>query len=108
VRRGVATAVPALSAVLAAGPLGAIPQTVGFSSIIITQLAQTVQAGRSQDNLSGSVLAAVAGSASVLVLSLALAPLRRFLGLRTPTPQGIALSLATAPASVSLASRLSR
>ncbi|HZE06073.1 MAG TPA: HAD-IC family P-type ATPase, partial [Solirubrobacteraceae bacterium] len=106
VRRGLATATPALAAVLAAGPMGAATRTVGFASIIVTQLAQTVQAGRSRESLSGSVMAGVAGSGGVLAASLALPPLRRFLGLAAPTPQGLMLTAATAPASMALASRL--
>jgi calcium-translocating P-type ATPase len=106
VRRGVATSAPALAAVLAAGPLGAAPQTVGFASIILTQLAQTVQAGRSHENLSGSVLAAVAGSGGLLGLSLILPPVRNFLRLPAPTPTGLLLSAATAPAAAVLAERL--
>ncbi|HWE09555.1 MAG TPA: HAD-IC family P-type ATPase [Solirubrobacteraceae bacterium] len=105
VRRGAATALPALVAVLAAGPLGAAPQTVGFASIILTQLAQTVQAGRSRDNLSGSVLAAVAASGGLLGVSLALPPVRRFLALPAPTPAALLLSAATAPAAAVLADR---
>jgi calcium-translocating P-type ATPase len=102
-RRGTATALPSLAAVLVAGPLGAAPQTVGFASIILTQLAQTVQAGRSRDALSGSVLAAVAGSGGLLGVALALPPLRRFLRLPAPTPVALLLSAATAAA---LAQRL--
>ncbi|HEY2441475.1 MAG TPA: HAD-IC family P-type ATPase, partial [Solirubrobacteraceae bacterium] len=106
VRRGAATALPALAAVLAAGPLGAAPQTVGFASIILTQLAQTVQAGRSRDNLSAPVLAAVAGSGGLLGVALAVAPVRRFLALPAPTPSALLLSAATAPAAAVLAERL--
>ena len=106
VRRGTATAAPALAAVLAARPLGAPAQTVGFASIIVTQLAQTVQAGRSRDNLSTSVLAAVAGSGGLLGLALALPPARRFLSLPAPTPAALVLSAATAPAAALLADRL--
>jgi len=106
VRRGVATATPSLAAVLLAGPLGAPPQTVAFASIILTQLAQTVEAGRTEDKLSPSVLAAIGGSGGVLGLALAWPALRRFLGLATPTPASLALSAATAPAAVLLARTL--
>ncbi|HWE13761.1 MAG TPA: HAD-IC family P-type ATPase [Solirubrobacteraceae bacterium] len=106
VRRGAATGLPALAAVLAARPLGAAPQTVGFASIILTQLSQTVQAGRSRDNLSGSVLAAVAGSGAMLGAALVVPPVRRFLALPAPTLSALLLSAATAPAAVVVADRL--
>ena len=103
VRRRLATSIPALAAVVAAGPLGAAPQTVGFALIILTQLAQTVQAGRSRENLSGSVVGAVAGSGGLPGLSLVVPSVRRFLRLPAPTPGALLLSAATAPAAALLA-----
>jgi calcium-translocating P-type ATPase len=103
VRRGLATGVPALGAVLLAGPVGAAPATVAFASIILTQLAQTFQAGYSQEQLSPPVLGAMAGSGGMLVLALGLPPLRRFLGLPPTSLRSVALSAATAPAAVLMA-----
>jgi magnesium-transporting ATPase (P-type) len=103
VRRGMATGLPALAAVLAAGSLGAAASTVGFASIIVTQLAQTLQAGYSQERLSPSVLGALAGSGGMLAVSLTLPPLRRFLGLPPTTLRALGLSCATAPAAMLLA-----
>jgi magnesium-transporting ATPase (P-type) len=105
-RRGVATAAPALAAVLAATPLGAAPQTVAFASIIVTQLAQTVQAGFSQDQLSPSVLGALVGAGGMLGLSLLVGPVRRFLALPPTSLRSLALSAATTPAATLLAERL--
>jgi magnesium-transporting ATPase (P-type) len=106
-RRGTATAVPALGAVLAASAIGASATTVGFASIIVTQLAQTLQAGYSQNQLSPSVIAAIGGSGGLVAGTLALPPLRRFLGLAPPTPVSVALILASAPAATLLAGTLS-
>jgi calcium-translocating P-type ATPase len=105
VRRGAATALPALAAVLAAPLVGAAPQTVGFASIVITQLAQTLRTSRGAGRPSAPVTTAVAGSGLVLALSLGVAPLRRFLALPAPTPAAVGLALATGPAAVTLADR---
>jgi hypothetical protein len=96
----VATGVPALAAVLLAAPLGAAPSTVGFASIILTQLAQTVQAGCSREQLSPSVPGALGGSGGMLVLALTFPPLRR---LPRSTPQALLLSAVMVPAAVILA-----
>ncbi len=89
VRRGLTTGVPAVAAVLLAAPLGAAPSTVALASIILTQLAQTVQAGYSQEQLIPPVLGALAASGGILVLALTLPPLdpnpwRRIDGLGYP------------------------
>jgi cation-transporting ATPase I len=102
-RRGSATALPALAAYLTAGRLSAPGQTVAFASIVATQLAQTLDAGRSQRTLSRSVLAAVAGSSALLAAALTLPPLQAFLGLAGPTPIGTALILSAAGGAVLLA-----
>jgi cation-transporting P-type ATPase I len=104
IRRGVATAAPALLAVLAAPLLGAPASSVAFGSIIVTQLAQTVQSGRVRDTLSAPVIGAVAASGGVLSLSLSLPPLRAFLSLPAPTASSLLLTAATAPAAMLLAS----
>ncbi len=103
VRRGAATAVPSLAAVLAAPLLGAQAPVVAFGSIILTQLAQTLQSGGVDERSSRSVTMAVAGSGGVLGLSLALAPLRRFLALPAPSPQSLLLVAATVPGALVLA-----
>jgi calcium-translocating P-type ATPase len=104
-RRGAATALPAIAAVLAAPLLGAAPQTVGFASIIVTQLAQTLRTSQGQGRPSPPVLTAIAGSGAVLGLSLTVPTLRRFLGLAAPTPAALGLAVATGPAAVMLADR---
>ncbi len=92
-RRGIATAAPALAAyILSLRSSGlAEARSVAFASIVATQLAQTLDAGRSEGGLSRSVLGAVAGSAGLLLSALIARPLRGFLGLATPGPLGLAL-----------------
>jgi magnesium-transporting ATPase (P-type) len=108
VRRGIATAGPALVAVLAAPLVGAQAGTVAFGSLIVTQLAQTVQSGRVRDTLSAPVIAAVAGSTGVLAVSLAVPPVRAFLRLPPPTASSLLLIAGTAPAAMTLANLLAR
>jgi len=107
-RRGIATAVPALAATLAAVGIGAQASTVAFGSIIVTQLAQTLQAGRSENQLSRPVLAAIGGSGGILALCLGLSPLRRFLALPAPTPASLALIAGSAPSAALIANALTR
>ncbi|MCW2952584.1 MAG: family hydrolase [Conexibacter sp.] len=102
-RRGTATALPALAGYLTAGGLGAPGQTVAFASIVATQLAQTLDLGLAQGTLSRSVLAAVAGSGALLAATLSVPPLQAFLGLAAPTPFGAALILSAAGGAVLLA-----
>lgn len=87
-RRGVATGLPALVASLwtlhRAGPAEA--RTVAFASIVLNQLAQTLDAGRVEGTLSNTVIAAVAGSTGLLVSLLTVRPLRDLLALVAPTP----------------------
>ncbi len=92
-RRGTATAVPALAAHLIALRFGGLPlaRTVAFASIITTQLAQTLDVGWSEGGISRSVLGAVIGSAGLLVATVAVRPLRDFLMLALPGPLGLAL-----------------
>jgi magnesium-transporting ATPase (P-type) len=107
IRRGIATAAPALLAVLAAPILGAQAGTVAFGSIIVTQLAQTVQSGRVRDTLTAPVLGAVAGSVGVLAVALGAPPVRAFLQLAAPSASSLLLIAATAPAAMILATALS-
>jgi calcium-translocating P-type ATPase len=106
VRRGIATAAPALLAVMAAPALGAQAGTVAFGSLIVTQLAQTVQSGRVRDTLSAPVIGAVAGSGGLLAVSLA-PPVRTFLQLPPTSAASLMLIAATAPAAMALGAALS-
>ncbi len=106
IRRAIATALPALAAVIVAPLVGAQGPAVAFASIVCTQLGQTVQAGRREGQLSAPVVAAIAGSGGVTALAFALPPLRRFLGLPVPTPGSLALIAASAPAAMALAELL--
>jgi calcium-translocating P-type ATPase len=92
-RRSSATALPSLAAYGVMLGLGSLPQarTVAYGSIIATQLAQTLDAGRSEGTLTRSVGLAVTGSAAVLLATFTVPPLRAFLSLVMPTPTGWAL-----------------
>jgi cation-transporting P-type ATPase I len=67
-------------------------QAVAFTSIVGTQLAQTVDIGRAQGRLTGSVAGAVVASAAVVAAAVRLPGLRTFLGFATPSLPGVALA----------------
>jgi cation-transporting ATPase I len=92
-RRGLSTTLPSLISYFIMLGASSLPQarSVAFASIIATQLAQTLDAGRSEGTLTPSVLGAVAGSTSVLLAAFAIPPLRSFLSLAVPPPLGLAL-----------------
>jgi len=108
-RRGVSTAAPALVAYLIALGTGGLPQAraVAFAGIVTTQLAQTLDAGRTGDGLTRPVVAAVAASGGLLVAALTIPALREVLLLAAPTPLGWVLIGAGAPAAVLLNRALS-
>jgi magnesium-transporting ATPase (P-type) len=89
-RRGLATGLPSLGAYLLmqglAGPEQA--SAVAFTSVVATQLAQTLEVGRVEGTLSRSVVGAVGGSAVLLASAVTLPPLRDFLGLLSPSALG--------------------
>jgi hypothetical protein len=87
-RRAVATALPSLGAYLyTLGRSGlAAARSVAFASVVGTQLAQTLDAGRAGGTLTNSVAGAVGVSAGVLVASVELPPIRDILGLAAPSP----------------------
>jgi calcium-translocating P-type ATPase len=108
VTRAIATAAPALAAVLVAPLLGGQGSAIAFGSIVCTQLAQTVQAGMKEGKLSPPVIGAIAGSGGVTALAFAVPPLRRFLALPLPTPGSLALIAASVPAAALLSGVLSQ
>jgi calcium-translocating P-type ATPase len=89
-RRGIATGLPSLAAFLLMQGTGrqAEAGSVAFTSVVVTQLAQTLEVGRVQGTLSPQVIGAVAGSLAVLLSTVALPPLRNLLGLQMPSPFG--------------------
>jgi magnesium-transporting ATPase (P-type) len=108
-RRGAATGLPALAAALFTLHSGGASQarTVAFAGIVGNQLAQTLDAGRSEGGLSSSVAAAVGGSAGLLFSTLTLRPLRDILGLAVPTPLSWAVVGGSALAAVLVSRGLS-
>ena len=89
-RRGLATMTPSLGSYMflhaTSGPVEA--GAVAFASVIATQLAQTLDAGRVQGTLSKSVVNAVALSGGLLFFAIAVPPVAGFLGLTNPTLYG--------------------
>jgi cation-transporting ATPase I len=89
-RRGTATAVPALASYLIMLGSSVLPEarSVAFASIVGTQLAQTLDAGRSEGTLTRPVLGAVGGSVGVMLAAFTIPPLRNLLQLVVPSPLG--------------------
>jgi cation-transporting P-type ATPase I len=104
IRRGIATAVPSFGAyALATGLVGpAAGGTVAYISIVSSQLAQTVDLGQAEGRLNSSVLVAVGGSVAVLASTIALPPLRTFLGLASPSIAGVGIATAASGLAVVL------
>jgi calcium-translocating P-type ATPase len=102
--RAAATALPSLAAFLAAmrarGPAEA--QSVAFASVVVTQLAQTVEVSAAAGGLSRPVITGAAGSTALLAATVTLPPLRRFFGLSPLSPVGWLLVAAAAGGAVAL------
>jgi magnesium-transporting ATPase (P-type) len=94
IRRGIATALPSFAgyalATRSVGP--AAGSTVAYISIVTAQLAQTVDLGQAEGRLTSSVVGAVGGSLAVLAATVALPPLRHFLGLSPPSLPGVVIA----------------
>ena len=101
-RRGAATALPALAAYLLGRGSGGLEAAgaVAFGGVVANQLAQTLDAGWVEGQLSRPVAGAVGGSAALLAATLLLPPVRNVLGLAAPGPLGWALLGASAISSV--------
>jgi magnesium-transporting ATPase (P-type) len=86
-RRALATAIPSLASYLfmfgSAGPAQA--SAVAFTSVVATQLAQTLDAGRVDGGLSPSVRGAVGASLALLVGAVTVPGVNSFLGLLSPS-----------------------
>jgi magnesium-transporting ATPase (P-type) len=108
-RRGIATAIPSLTSYMLthslAGPAQA--SAVAFTSVVATQLAQTLDAGRVEGTFSRSVMGAVGGSVALLVSSVAFPPLRNFLGLLSPNPMGWGIVAGSCVAAVAISRAIS-
>ena len=91
--RSAATAAPSLVAYIVALRAGGVPyaRTVAFTSIITTQLAQTLDAGWAEGALTPAIRRVVFGSGAALWGILTFPPLRGFLGLARLTLPGYAL-----------------
>lgn len=104
-RRGAATAAPSLIAYLVAYSRGDMMQgrTVGFATIVATQLAQTLDAARSRDGSNRTLIGSVAGSAGLLAAALFFPPARTLLDLALPNPLSLGLIAGSTLASVGMA-----
>ena len=103
-RRGGSTMLPSLAAFALALPMGLTQaRTIAFSSVVATQLAQTLDAGRSEGTLTPGVLGAVTSSAALLLAALTIPPLRTVLTLTAPTLGGWGLIGLSAGAALMLA-----
>ena len=104
-RRGWATAVPALGAYALATRFGTPAQarSVAFGGIVVTQLGQTLSLGRAAGALTRPVVGALVGSGGFALAAMLVPPLSAFLGLALPTIPGIGLIALATATSVSLA-----
>ncbi|GLV60778.1 hypothetical protein KDH_75970 [Dictyobacter sp. S3.2.2.5] len=109
-RRGLATAIPSLGAYLLTRSLDSLPaaRSVAFASIVTTQLAQTLMAGRAEGHLTRPVLGAVGGSLGVLLAAFTIPSLRRLLSLVALSPSTLLLTGASALSAVLLNSLLTK
>jgi calcium-translocating P-type ATPase len=109
IRRGVATGIPSIGAYLfmqaAGGPQQA--SAVAFTSVVTTQLAQTLDVGRVEGILSRPVVGAVAASLGLLVATVSLPPIRNSLGLFSPSPLGWGVVAASSAAAVVISRAIS-
>jgi magnesium-transporting ATPase (P-type) len=103
-RRGLATAGPSLAAYLLTLRTGSLPlaRSVAFTSVVVTQLAQTLMAGRVEGHLTAPVLYAVGGSLGSLLLAFGIPALRQFLNLVIPPPSAWLLVAGSALAAILL------
>jgi cation-transporting ATPase I len=89
-----------LAALATGGPAQAT--SVGFASIVATQLAQTLDASRTADGVNVPITASVLASVGLLVVGLTVPPLRAFLQLALPSPLSLALIGGAVAASTTL------
>ena len=91
--RGLATSIPSFAAYALSSGIAdpARRRTLAFSSVVGSQLAQTLDVGRSEGRLSPEVVGAVGGSAAFVAAVQTLPPFQRFLGFAPPTPFGLIL-----------------
>jgi magnesium-transporting ATPase (P-type) len=104
IRRGIATATPALGAYgLATRHLSAPAASgVAFISAVTAQLAQTVELGWAAGRVTKPVGGAVVGSAGILLVSVLVPPVRTFLGFASPGPAALLYAGGSAAAAVAL------
>ena len=104
VRRGVATALPSLVvySLAARSMSAAAARTVAYTSIVTTQLGQTLDLGRVEGGLTGPVTQATVGSLAVLAASLWVPPLPAFLSLAPISPVGLGLAAGASLAAVAI------
>jgi cation-transporting ATPase I len=101
-RRGAAVTLPSFAAYLLALRSGDLPaaRSVAYASVVGSQLAQTLDLGMHDHGGGRAVPAAAAGTAGVVAATIALPPLRTFLGFGVPGPAGLPLILAASAGGV--------
>lgn len=105
-RRAATTALPAgLVTLWASRALPAEASTIGFTSLVASQLAQALELGMTGSGLTPSLLTGVAASSAVLAATLALSPARTLLGLAPLSLTGL-LASSLAVATTIISSRL--
>jgi cation-transporting P-type ATPase I len=89
-RRGLATAIPSLASFIFTHQTSGAEQAraVAFTTVIATQLAQTLEVGLVEGSLSPPVMGAVGVSAIMLGAAVGIPPVRNFLGLMSPSLSG--------------------
>ena len=105
-RRGTATAGPALAAYALATRIGTPAQarSVAFGGIVATQLAQTISLGRAETSLTRPVVGAIAASGGFALAAMVVPSVSAFFGLGLPTLPGFALIGLATVASLALTS----
>jgi magnesium-transporting ATPase (P-type) len=108
IRRGIATALPALGAYgLSTRHLPAQAASgVAFVSAVTAQLAQTAELGWARGQVTRPVAGAIAGSAGILLLSVLVPQIRVFLGFASPGGSALLYAGGSAAAALALSRAL--
>src|SRR5262249_30822457 len=94
-------------AYLVAGVAGLPARTIGFASVVATQLAQTLDMGWAGGRFSKPIVGAVVASSGLLIGALTIAPMRNLLTLSPLSPAAWGLIAAASIAAVVISRSLS-